>query len=201
MYSGGLDSTAALLKLLTEDSDPLHVHHIRLRNRERRDRAEQDAVEAVIAWCRGRYRPFRYSESVLDFSELEAIPIDYVCVAFAACQVAIDTPDCRRIAVGILSTDLDEQRRRVSEAQRRVFDAMYACYRARKLGRPDLEWIYPVYGMTKAEVALALPPELRALAWSCRRPVHTADGGYRRCGQCKPCLRRAEVSAQTGIAL
>ena len=201
MLSGGLDSTAALYKLLTESDDELRAHHIHMVNRERRDAAERDAVQAAVAWCKSHCRPFRYSESALDFSALEAIPIDYVSIAFVACQVAIDTPGCNRIAVGILAADLDEQKRRVSESQRRVFDAMYACYRARKLGEPDLAWIYPVYDMSKAQVAASLPPELRAAAWSCRRPVATPDGGYRICGECKPCRKRAEVSAQLNIAL
>jgi len=200
MLSGGLDSTAVLYKLLAETADPLHVHHIRLANREGRARAEQDAVERIVAWCRARLRPFRYSETALDFTQLEAIPIDWMVVAFVACQVAIDTPGCNRIAVGILGADPGEVRRRISESQRRVFDAMYACYRARKLGEPDLQWIYPVYALSKAEVAASLPPELRALAWSCRRPVTGADG-YRPCGECKPCRKRAEVAAELNIAL
>ncbi len=200
MFSGGLDSTAALYKLLTGSDDELHVHHVHLRNRDGRARAESDAVAAVLDWCRAHCRPFAYSESALDFEALRAIPIDYLAVAYAACQVAIDVPRCDRIAVGILAVDLDEVKRRVSEKQRRVFEAMYACYRERKLGEPVVEWLYPVYGLTKAQVAESLPAELRAVAWSCRRPVKTGDG-YRICGECKPCRKRAEVSAQLQIEL
>jgi len=200
MFSGGLDSTAMLLKLLEETREELHVHHIRMENRQVRDGAEQQAVERVLAWCRAHCRPFRYSESGLDFRALEAIPIDYLSVAFVACQVAIDTPGCNRIAVGTLAADLDEIRRSVTSAQRQVFDAMYACYRARKVGEPEIEWIYPVYRLSKAEVALSLPPELREAAWSCRTPVQTTTG-YQICGQCKPCRKRAEVSAALSIAL
>lgn len=200
MFSGGLDSTAALYKLLTESADELHVHHVHLVNRDGRAIAERDAVQAVLAWCRANCRPFGYSESTLDFAALQAIPIDYLAIAYAACQVAIDVARCKRIAVGVLAVDLDEIKRKVSEQQRRVFEAMYACYRARKLGEPVVEWIYPVYQLSKAQVAAALPPELRAVAWSCRRPV-AIEGGYRICGQCKPCRKRAEVSAQLHIAL
>jgi 7-cyano-7-deazaguanine synthase in queuosine biosynthesis len=200
MFSGGLDSTAALYKLLTGGDDNLHVHHVHLVNRDGRARAERDAVQAVLAWCRANCRPFSYSESTLDFEALQAIPIDYLSVAYAACQVIIDVPHCNRIAVGTLAADLDEVKRKVSEQQRRVFEAMYACYRARKLGEPVVEWIYPVYELNKAQVAASLPPELRAVAWSCRRPV-AIDGGYRICGVCKPCRKRAEVSAQLSIAL
>src|SRR5258706_6503421 len=99
MFSGGLDSTAMLVQLLKESSADLRVHHIRMSNREQRADAEQAAVERIVPWCRGRYRPFRYSEAALDFTGLEAIPIDYLCIAFVACQVAVDTPGCHRIAV------------------------------------------------------------------------------------------------------
>ena len=200
MFSGGLDSTAALYKLLTGSSDELRVHHVHMINREGRARAEREAAAAVIGWCRSHCRPFQYSESTLDFAGLQAIPIDYVSIAFVACQVAIDTPGCNRIAVGTLAADLDEAKRKVSVSQRRVFDAMYASYRERKLGTADLQWIYPVYELSKAQVVASLPEELRAAAWSCRRPVATADG-YRICGECKPCRKRREVSLQLDVAV
>jgi 7-cyano-7-deazaguanine synthase in queuosine biosynthesis len=191
MFSGGLDSTAMLVKLLA-GSDELRVHHIRMVNREQRDLAEQRAVDGILAWCRARYRPFRYSESGLEFSQLDAIPIDYLSIAFVACQVAIDTPGCTRIALGALAADTDIENR--SARQRRVFDEMYACYRARKLGESRVDWIYPVYHTPKAELAAALPQELLDLTWSCRRPV----GGFQPCGTCKACRARekAKVPAE-----
>ena len=184
MFSGGLDSTAMLVKLLAESADELRVHHIRMINKEKRDLAEQRAVEAVVAYCRARYRPFRYSESGLDFSALEAIPIDYLSIAFVACQVAIDTPGCNRVALGALAADTDIANR--SARQKRVFDEMYACYRARKLGEPQVEWTFPVFHTPKTELAAGLPQELLDLTWSCRRPLE----GFRACGSCKACLVR-----------
>jgi 7-cyano-7-deazaguanine synthase in queuosine biosynthesis len=173
MFSGGIDSTAMLVKLLTEGTDELRVHHIHMQNREGRDAAEQRAVNSILSWCKDHYRPFRYSESGLDFRALEAIPIDYLSIAFVAC-----------IAVGALAADTDIENR--SARQRRVFDTMYECYRARKLGEPRVEWIYPVYGLPKAEIVAALPAELLDLTWSCRRPV----GGSRPCLVCKACKAR-----------
>jgi len=191
MFSGGLDSTAMLVRLLAppreEMRDELHVHHIRMVNREGRDGAEQAAVEAILAYCRAHYRPFRYSESALDFSELAAIPIDYLCVAFVACQVAIDTPRCTRIAIGALSTDTDIVNR--SARQQHVFHEMYACYRARKLGEPEVRWTFPVYDTPKADLARELPPELLDLTWSCRRPLRSPTG-WVACGACKACHAR-----------
>jgi len=193
MFSGGMDSTAMLVKLLIESRDELRVHHIHMANREMRARAEGSAAERIVAYCRERYRAFRYSESALDFTSLEAIPIDYVSIAYVACQVAIDTPRCDRIAVASLSRDTAIADR--SARQRQVFDAMYACYRARKLGEPKVEWIYPVYDCSKRQIAEMLPPELMALTWSCRRPVEK-PGGWAPCGGCKACLAREGVSAQ-----
>jgi 7-cyano-7-deazaguanine synthase in queuosine biosynthesis len=194
MFSGGLDSTAMLVKLLAESREELRVHHIRMVNRENRDRAEQRAVEAIVAYCRARYRPFRYSESGLDFGGLEAIPIDYLSIAFVACQVAIDTPGCTRVAVGALEADTDIANR--SARQRRVFEEMYACYRARKLGEPHVEWIFPVYHAAKAGLAAALAPELLELTWSCRRP----QDGFRPCLRCKACKTRQGLRAATAPA-
>jgi len=194
MFSGGLDSTAMLVKLLTEGEDELRVHHIHMGNREAREGAEARSAREIVAWCRARYRPFRYSESGLDFRELEAIPIDYVSIAFVACQVAIDTPRCNRIAVASLARDTDIENR--SARQRRVFDALYECYRARKLGEPRVEWIYPVYHSTKPALAAALPRELVDLTWSCRRPIRRVEQGAEEwvpCGGCKACLARQGI--------
>ena len=193
MFSGGLDSTAVLVRLLTETDEDLRVHHIRMMNLEDRADAEQRAVESIVSWCQARYRPFPYSESGLDFSGLHAIPIDYLAVAFVACQVAIDTPRCARIAVGTLARDLDEIKRSVCANQRRVFTAMYECYRQRKLGEPSVEWVYPVYALTKPQIAALLPSELRALTWSCRRPLRSG-GGFRPCSTCKPCRTRIDIA-------
>jgi 7-cyano-7-deazaguanine synthase in queuosine biosynthesis len=194
MFSGGLDSTAMLVKLLEESADELRVHHIRMVNREGRAGAEQAAVERIVSYCRTRYRPFRYSESGLEFAQLEAIPIDYLSIAFVACQVAIDTPGCTRVAAGALAADTDIVNR--TARQRRVFDAMYDCYRARKLGEPQVEWIFPVHHAAKAELAAALPPELLDLTWSCRRPVE----GFRPCLVCKACRVRQGLHASAAPA-
>lgn len=198
MFSGGLDSTAMLWKLLNGSDAALRVHHIRMVNREGRAEAEQAAVERIVGYCREHCREFRYSESGLDFAGLEAIPIDYLSIAYVACQVAIDTPGCTRIAVGTLSRDTDEANR--SARQRMVFDAMYGCYRARKLGEPDMQWIYPVHRLSKEEVAASLPPGLLALTWSCRTPLRTASG-FRPCGACKACRARAGVRGADALAV
>lgn len=197
MFSGGVDSTALLVKLLTASAEPLRVHHIRMENREMRAAAEQAAVEGILGYCRRHYRPFRYSESGLEFAQLAAIPIDYLSIAFVACQVAIDTPGCKRIAVASLASDTDIANR--SARQRHVFETLYECYRARKLGEPRVEWVFPVYELGKGDLAASLPAELLNLTWSCRRPVAGA-GGYRACGTCKACLARKAIPGPQSVS-
>jgi len=192
MFSGGLDSTAMLMQLLTQTDGELRVHHVHMVNLEGRAEAERVAVERIVEACRRRYRPFRYSESALDFSGLEAIPIDWMAIAYVACQVAIDTPRCDRIAVGVLATDTDIVNR--CARQRRVFKAMYEGCRARKLGESRVEWVYPVFGTPKAALAALLPSELLDLTWSCRTPVRTTTG-FLACGTCKACKVRAGAGA------
>ena len=201
MFSGGLDSTAMLVKLLAEPReemrDELHVHHIRMINKEKRDLAEQRAVEAVVAYCRARYRPFRYSESGLDFSgALEAIPIDYLSIAFVACQVAIDTPACKRVAVGALAADTDIANR--SARQKRVFEEMYACYRARKLGEPqrrmDLPGVPPPQGRAGRGPAAGAPQADVVLSAAARglSPLRHLQGVSRAAGLAYPHGRSRE---------
>jgi 7-cyano-7-deazaguanine synthase in queuosine biosynthesis len=73
---------------------------------------------------------------------------------------------------------------------------MYECYRARKLGEPQVEWILPVYDTPKAELAAALPQKLLDLTWSCRRPVD----GVRPCGVCKACKARQGLRVPASAA-
>jgi 7-cyano-7-deazaguanine synthase in queuosine biosynthesis len=108
--------------------------------------------------------------------------------------VAIDTPGCNRVAVGALAADTDIMNR--SARQQRVFQEMYACYRARKLGEPSVEWLFPVYDVAKDELAAALPQALLELTWSCRRPLE----GFRPCGTCKACRVRQDLRIPASAA-
>ena len=50
MFSGGLDSTAALYWMLENTDDNIFVHRIILDNYERRSVAESEAVKKIIEW-------------------------------------------------------------------------------------------------------------------------------------------------------
>ena len=60
MFSGDIDSTAALVKLLTESSEPIIVHHIYKYDLESEHHAEAEtiAVKKIIEYCHNHYRSF-----------------------------------------------------------------------------------------------------------------------------------------------
>src|SRR5512137_2819925 len=64
MFSGGFDSTALLFKMVHEPGD-LHVHHIRLINREQRHKAEDKAVSKLIKEAR-KIKPFAFSSNTYE---------------------------------------------------------------------------------------------------------------------------------------
>ena len=66
LWSGGVDSTGALYKILKDYDDDVVAHHIHFKNRERRWEAEKDAVDKMLPWLRKNVRDFEYSESTIE---------------------------------------------------------------------------------------------------------------------------------------
>ncbi|MBK6632099.1 MAG: hypothetical protein IPG33_14335 [Betaproteobacteria bacterium] len=69
MLSGGVDSAAALIKLLSENREPVFAHHIVLSDSESstRHKAENYACDRLVNYCREHYRDFSYTKSLWDF--------------------------------------------------------------------------------------------------------------------------------------
>ena len=65
MFSGGLDSTTALCKLLKETKHNIYVHHIILKDNSNRWKDELTATHIIIKYL-NKIRPFEYSESTVD---------------------------------------------------------------------------------------------------------------------------------------
>lgn len=116
MWSGGLDSTYALVRLLSETHDEVIAHHVHYlggepgsasgapgsSRRERLTAFEAQAVTALLPRLRESYRDFSYSESRLDLSALAQTSSMLSVSLFVAAQVALDrglTP-FDRIVVG-----------------------------------------------------------------------------------------------------
>ena len=186
MFSGGLDSTAMLVKLLAESGGRAarapHPHGEPRRARPRREPRGRGASSRTAART---IAPFRYSESALDFSALEAIPIDYLSIAFVACQVAIDTPGCNAHR-GRRARRRHRHREPLGAPAARVRGDVRVLPRAQAGRAAASSGSFRSTTSPKAELAAALPHELLELTWSCRRPVE----GFRPCGACKACRAR-----------
>ena len=73
MFSGGIDSTAALKRLLVETDKNIFAHHIHIISGEGGGKfytAETAAVNQIIPYMKKTYRDFNYSESTVDIKEL-----------------------------------------------------------------------------------------------------------------------------------
>lgn len=83
MWSGGIDSTYALVKLLKDTPHKIHAHHIYIKNYEKREEHEQRAVETLLPKLQ-EIRPFTFSETMKDYSRLPGTPYDMAVVCFEA---------------------------------------------------------------------------------------------------------------------
>jgi len=190
MYSGGLDSAGMLHFLLTRDDYKdfgIHVHHLHLVNPENRALAERVATKAALEYFRRTgCRAFGYSESLHRYPAFNREIIwDADLCAFMAGNLCNASPEIRYVALGRTRTDIEQAGH---DFQGRMARAQAIFTAAKALNPHPSEYIFPVAHLTKRELWDALPPELRARTWSCRRPVYE-DGGKRAraCGRCISC--------------
>ncbi len=207
MWSGGLDSTYTLLRLLEDSEDEVHVHHVHCNvrrddgtRRSRRCEYEARAVARMRPWLSERCRPFEYGESRVDLSAFRAFARDSATMMFFAAQAALSlgfTP-FDRICFGI-NADEDPRWRPGSER--------YALRRLLTIRMLKAVWEIeevPYFYLwnprpAKAAIWRALPAELRDLTASCRDPQADPQGfaedALRPCGHCPKCRARAAAAA------
>jgi 7-cyano-7-deazaguanine synthase in queuosine biosynthesis len=181
--SGGLDSTTALLKMLRETNDNLHVHHIKYITHQGRHIAEGIAVEKIITYCRA-IREFTFSTSTQDYSDI-GCPYDPHVIRFTAAQLN-RYRRYDRIVVGRCKND------DANASHREVTDLLYTTAMDGS-AYPPSEWYYPVGNMTKyqeREYIAANDPSLLSVICSCRTPQY--DGvRWVNCGKCRTCVEIA----------
>lgn len=190
MLSGGLDSLYVLHEALTRSDDVLWVHHVNLVNREQRHRAEALACARIVAWCTANLRPFRYTESTIDHSAFELFGRDLLMVAFEAGVVAQNAHALwkrgfDRWMLGYCQEEADELVNGVpaaSTARRGLTETCIATSAAPLIAPP----LHSRPLLPKRAQLDALPAELAALAWTCRRPIWREDTPAE-CGSCKTC--------------
>jgi len=183
MFSGGLDSTCVLYRLLAETNCAVVAHHIHLHNHEKRWVPEAIAVDAIRAYVQKHVRHFDYSESTYVSPCRRNIGFDVDIVAFMSAQILYDRPEIQFIAHGQNKDDFREgfdnrfaQAKLINEAA------------LNNLKRKDrLFGVGPCRDMTKKDICDYLPDELLSLTWSCRHPVKQIDDSFARCMKCVAC--------------
>lgn len=182
--SGGLDSSYALWKLLSDERDVL-VHHVELRSHEGRQPLEKRAVQRVTQWLKGRGFKFEVVTTRFDYGNAGWITRDIEVVRFIT-GVLLMSPERQHIDT-VVASGVAEDPDLSDEEKARIHSLLEGAAR-----RP-IALERPIRHMSKAEVLAAMPPQLAKLCWYCRTPKQG-----RPCGSCKTCHHVAEARKKNG---
>jgi 7-cyano-7-deazaguanine synthase in queuosine biosynthesis len=197
MFSGGIDSTAALWHVLhhPEEYGEVHVHHIHIQNIETRWQAEAVAVTSILEYMR-KHSPSKFtsSESTINTPGFgNTFMYDVEVVSYLSGYMTSRDPKITKVVIAATATDFEMG----------VNDSVMRGKRMHNAFHPEEEdhsariKVYPQSHMTKAEVYASVPQELARLTWSCRTPRYV-NGKAIECGVCKTCkLEMKEIKRPT----
>ena len=206
MWSAGLDSTYGLIRLLSETGDEVFAHHIHRHARHDEGtrpadtcRYEAEAIERMRPWIEANYRPFAYSESVVDLTAFSSFARDTATAMFFAAQATRmhGFSPADRI---LLSMNSDE------DASWNPGSELYWYLRQVTIRLLKLVWrsedvpecfLWDPPPTKQAEIDF-LPMELTDMTASCRDPKHVnedeTEKGWRHCGICAECQTLSGVT-------
>ncbi len=181
MFSGGLDGTVVLYYLLKEANCNIHIHHVHIRNVERRAMIEQRVVSDILQYF--KEKKFGYSDTIYhtEFKHYYSYDIDVV--AFHAAQVCYNLENIKYVVIGVQADDAIPFNQSV---QNRAKQAS-AIFNVATTNHPNDIQLIGGYDKFNKQSVLEIPEDLRMLTWSCRTPVWLADEKFQRCGKCKTC--------------
>lgn len=204
LWSGGVESTSLLLRLLSETNSVVFAHFIEMVNPEGRGGAETRAIQSLLPRLQS-VRPFNFSSSLIRLHDGQARGWDYA-VQYPMGLFVMDHLRCDAVLrAGCLEDDWDH----VSDGLGNVRfirpdpnPGASHLRRAKRLvaslddGRkPERVAPYlPSYQLPKAK-HIEFLGDIFPLTWSCRRPV----AGEEPCGKCHACLEREAASRGTSL--
>ena len=115
MFSGGVDSTGVLHRVLTHQDYAdykIYVHHIHIVNRENRAKAENISVNKIIGYYKNNCsREFDFFYSTFNLSGIQSVrtkrfPFDMDVCAFMAANICAARPEIVNVAMGRTKTDV-----------------------------------------------------------------------------------------------
>jgi 7-cyano-7-deazaguanine synthase in queuosine biosynthesis len=186
MFSGGIDSTAALWHVLhnPDKYGKILVHHIHIKNLEARWQAEAMAVKDVLDYIHKNVKtPFSYSESTIVVPHFgNKFMYDVETIGFVTGYMTSRDPSITKVVIAATATDFELGVDASVMRGKRMHNAYHPDEEDHSLRIKE----YPHRELTKDEVYKTIPSELAALTWSCRTPRY-ADGKPIECGRCKTC--------------
>lgn len=186
MFSGGIDSTAALWHVLNHPDEygEVHVHHIHIKNLERRWEAEATAVKNILVYMhQNSATHFTFSDSTISVPHFgNKFLYDVEVVSYLSGYMTSRDPLITKVVIAATKTDFELGINESVTRAKRVHNSFHPEEEDNSARIKE----YPHRDLTKVEVYKTLPPELAILTWSCRTP-HYADGKPIECGECKTC--------------
>ena len=184
LWSGGVDSTAALYDVLKNHRDIVFAHHIHFKNRERRWEAEKDAVDKMLPWLRKNVRDFEYSESTLEM-DLKFIGWDIMTSMYIG-GIVVRDKKCTRL---VLATNGDDYKQ---TSWRTTLSQLLAVITnlTHPIEHQSFPYMWQIASkISKKDLWNSLPEFLKENIWSCRKPNLNGkkDGKWIECGICITC--------------
>jgi hypothetical protein len=170
-----------MLWFLLQGPEPVHVHHVSLRSRSGRWKAEDAAMSRILPYMRD-VREFGYSQSVYDVRKQgKAYDVTLVSRECAAACKRLNLVPAVYARGGAAHDEtcsgIEFRRAKAKEAWLKAW--------APKQAPPT---VFPVQHKTRAELWHMLPEKIRKHVWSCRKPQFDMKAeAYWPCGKCRTC--------------
>ena len=196
LFSGGIDSTYALVKILKDCDDIVIAHHVHMMNRENRFEEEAIACRNIVDYCKAHFRDFYFTETTVDRRRFQSTGYDLVVASFEAGIVVqsfyADTgmvidrwvtggnaEDCEIPEDGIDTME---------EKYHAMLLAMQAC--CHPLTPP---YLFNLPLKPKAAFIDYLGKNLANLCWTCSTPVKHIGKPSTECGTCHTCILMNDI--------
>jgi hypothetical protein len=202
LFSGGIDSTAALQLCFDYPGVYVHIHHAVLIGKEDRHEAESAAVREILKWYEDQKYSFEYSEIIFN-SKRSVFPWDTEVAFMSAGMVAQRDRDIAYYASG------DRAVHGPSAVETNLIFNNHA--KIAQIGREGVGCldIFKKDGryLTKQEAWDIIPEGVREFVWTCRNPSYNINRKtFQRwcavaCGECRSCEEAAHLPLSNHIIL
>lgn len=197
LFSGGLDSTACLFKLLEQTEDEVHAFYVNLTNNKNKSWCEQRSIDHILESAKQHFREVEYStaESSITGSANYGLSQPPIWMLHAAFKLSgIDTKLHKRLCVGYTRGDCAIKE--ISEI-REIWENVWTMINTKEKV-PDI--YLPIMNSTKRNSVTFLKrlerenKKLKILSklWVCEEPrlcTSSSMMGYKPCGKCLPCFK------------